>query len=191
MDRAVHGIPQVATQAQAGLVNAEATREKPVAAQRPRGLGDFALEHDAAQRLLGGIVGRRQPRVRRERPQRRSQLEDDGADVGHASAWLLPSAALERRPNSALQRVDLVVKQPAPVASAVHDQSQPGQPAPDPPGQPRPLSDPVEVVQQTYPTDLPAHCVDERVAGIAVRGDRCPHWSPKKSRVKYVHIYAR
>ena len=89
--RAVHEVPQIATLAQAGLVNAEPARQELVAAQRACRPADLALEHDAAQRLLGGTVGRRQARIRRERPPRGPQLEDIGAGVGRAAALLLYS----------------------------------------------------------------------------------------------------
>ena len=151
-------------------MNAEAARQELVAAQRPCGPGDFSLEHDAAQRLLGGIVGRCQARIRRERPQRGPQLEDVGAGLGRAAALLL-RATLRRRTHSALQPIKLLACELAAVAPTEHDQAQPEQLAPDLPGQALPLSDPIEVAQQVSPADLPALAVDERIAGIAVRRD--------------------
>lgn len=173
VNRAVHEVPQIATLAQACLVNAEAARQELVTAQRACGPGDFSLQHDAAQRLLGGIVGRRQARIRRERPQRRPQLEDVGAGVGRAAALLLPRATLQRRSHSPLQPFELVADQLALVAPAEHDQTQPEQPAPDTPGRTLTLPDPIEVAQQMNPADLPALVVDERIAGIPVRRDHC------------------
>ena len=80
----VHELPKVHALAQTGLMNAEAARQELVAAQGTRRSGDLAFEHDAAQGLLGGIVGGRQRWVRRERPQCRPQLEDVGAGLGRA-----------------------------------------------------------------------------------------------------------
>lgn len=111
MNRAVHEIPQVTPLAQAGFVTAEAERQELVAAQRACGPGDFSLEHNAAQRLLGGIVGRCQARIRCERPQRGPQLEDVGAGVGRAAALLLLRTTLQHRSHSTLQPIEHVADQ--------------------------------------------------------------------------------
>ena len=173
VNRTVHEVPQIAPLSQAALMNAEAARQEEVAAQRPCRPGDLALEHDAAQRLLSGIVGRCQTRIGCERPQRRPQLEDVGASVGCAAAFVLLRTVLQRRADSPLQSVELLTGQLVLVASAEHNQTQPEQFAPDLPGQALPLPDPIEVAQQMRPANLPALGVDERIASIPVRRDRC------------------
>ena len=56
----VHEVPYVNALAQAALVHRESAGQELVTAQRPRGPGDLAFEHQAAQRLFGRIVGRHQ-----------------------------------------------------------------------------------------------------------------------------------
>jgi hypothetical protein len=51
-----------------------------------------------------------------------------------------------------------------------HHKAQPQQPAPDLTGQPTALPDSVEVAQQMSPAHLPVRGVDERIAGVVIRG---------------------
>ena len=71
-NRLMHEVPKIATLVQAGLVDAEAVCEEAVAAPGAGGPGELALEHQAAQRQLSGVVGGLQHGVGGEAPQRRA-----------------------------------------------------------------------------------------------------------------------
>jgi hypothetical protein len=73
-DGAVQVSPQIQALATAALVRAEASGDELIAAARARGSGDLALEHDGAQGLLGGVVGRLHTGMGDEAPQRGPQL---------------------------------------------------------------------------------------------------------------------
>lgn len=75
-----------------------------VSAQRPRRPGDLALEHQAAQRPLGGGAGRHQDVVSREGPQRRPALEGVGRGADRTRALIRPGRIRAPRGWSAADR---------------------------------------------------------------------------------------
>jgi len=100
----VQEVPQVASLAATGFLHREGPGDEFVAAARACRARDLALDHDGAQGAFGVVVGRLDPGVAQERPQRRLRLQQVGAGGGGTPAGGLVSAPDQRPLEAALQR---------------------------------------------------------------------------------------
>lgn len=149
-------------------MHAEAPRDELVTLAGALRPGYPALEHDAAQRLLGCVVRRLDTGMSDESPKRRPQREQVRAGIGRAGAPPLLGSLLQSPANPAHDGFELLCSGPAASAPAEHHITQTEQPPPDAPGLARPLSDAHEVSNKVRPAHLAPPGVEVAIGGIPV-----------------------